>query len=578
MPLVTIPQQIDHLNKSERYIVKKLKLLYMSQKEIVYLYLEPTLSNLIPDFILIDPLRGVMVIEVKAWDINYIVKVNPKSVLTIKNEELENPAYKARRYFNTLQNILKSNPLLRDKNNTLTFNLASLLIFTNLKQADILLNSLDDFFKYYPVRVFFKEDLATLRLDKLFKTKKAINKELIDAIRTTIFPEIEIKAKIEDEKEQEIIALDIEQERFAKSIPFGHYMVTGLPGSGKTVVLLSRAIHLAKIFPEWKILIVTYNKLLKSQLEKKIEAIKADLEVLGLEITNIEIATFHQKAYQLAKVNAKDYEDKEQFWREIIVTKALSKAKASYDAILVDEYQDFYKEWFELLIAMTKEFQYGEKLLKNIFLAGDRLQSIYNPKDINWKQDIGLDMRGRSKLLKKSYRLQEEHIRVGLALLAKNKAYKEEIKKFYEIEELDVTLENKKSIELKEGDDEEIVALLKKLFKEYYYEDILLLAPNGERINFFKKALGETFAPYISSYKKQQINKATFTTYYSAKGIEAKVVVMVDAQEITERKLFYVGVTRASLKVIVCANSFKKNEITRELAEIVEQKEVSKSD
>lgn len=44
-------------------------------------------------------------------------------------------------------------------------------------------------------------------------------------------------------------------------------MVTGVPGSGKTVLLLARAIHLVREHPEWKIKILTYNRSLKQKLK-----------------------------------------------------------------------------------------------------------------------------------------------------------------------------------------------------------------------------------------------------------------------------------------------------------------------
>ena len=56
------------------------------------------------------------------------------------------------------------------------------------------------------------------------------------------------------------------QEEFARKVPYGHYMVTGIPGSGKTVILLARAVHLIKENPNWKILILTYNKSLSYKL------------------------------------------------------------------------------------------------------------------------------------------------------------------------------------------------------------------------------------------------------------------------------------------------------------------------
>ena len=71
-----------------------------------------------------------------------------------------------------------------------------------------------------------------------------------------------------------------------------------------------------------------------------------------------------------------------------------------YDEILIDEYQDFYDDWIKLCIACCKKYKTlnsdrKEVELVNLFLAGDRLQSIYNPNKTSWKK-IGINMQGRS--------------------------------------------------------------------------------------------------------------------------------------------------------------------------------------
>ncbi len=105
---------------------------------------------------------------------------------------------------------------------------------------------------------------------------------------------------------------------------------------------------------------------------------------------------------EFGSLSPENFNDKEEFWRDILPNNAKSRVEATYDAILIDEYQDFYKNWFELVLKMVKTHKdKNGKMVKNMFFAGDRLQSIYNPREINWKRDIGLDMRGRSKLLKK---------------------------------------------------------------------------------------------------------------------------------------------------------------------------------
>ncbi len=42
-------------------------------------------------------------------------------------------------------------------------------------------------------------------------------------------------------------------------------------------------------------------------------------------------------------------------------------------------------------------------------------------------------------------------------------------------------------------------------------------------------------------------DKAIFTTYHSSKGIESKVVVVVDADRVENRKLLYVGIHKGLL-------------------------------
>ncbi|CAA6816618.1 MAG: DNA helicase, partial [uncultured Sulfurovum sp.] len=352
---------------------------------------------------------------------------------------------------------------------------------------------IDTFFEHYPARVLYKETLSKLELDTLFNNEiEAIPLALIDTIRVAIFPEIKIvhassnkgKHTFLDEK---ILGLDIEQERFAKSLPLGHYIITGIPGSGKTVALLSRAIYLAKLHPEWNILIMTYNKSLKSQLNLKLESIKEELDILDISIGNIEVSNFHQKAMELSSLSFSNYKSKsEEFWRDILPNDAIKRAKPKYDAILVDEYQDFYKNWFELILKLLITHEEDGKSYQNLFLAGDRLQSIYNPNEINWKQDIGLDMRGRAKLLKTSYRITKEHITLGLSILAKS--YEKEVSDFYE-DAKDVRLENmtNDSVALVEGGYGEVVNLFQSLLKSYAYGDILLLAPTWYTINAIKK-------------------------------------------------------------------------------------------
>ena len=52
--------------------------------------------------------------------------------------------------------------------------------------------------------------------------------------------------------------------------------------------------------------------------------------------------------------------------------------------------------------------------------------------------------------------------------------------------------------------------------------------------------------------------KTTITTYHSSKGLEAKVVIILNINDIKDKKLAYVAMTRASEKLII--HAFNLNE------------------
>src|SRR5699024_11861087 len=60
--------------------------------------------------------------------------------------------------------------------------------------------------------------------------------------------------------------MDLHQENLAKQIGDKNRLIRGVAGSGKTLILASRAKLLAKQHPDWKILILCYNISLASYI------------------------------------------------------------------------------------------------------------------------------------------------------------------------------------------------------------------------------------------------------------------------------------------------------------------------
>ncbi len=567
MPLKTIPTILENMNKSEKYVLNKLTELYKSEEQSAILYLEPKVKNITPDFILIDPLYGVTIIEVKAWNIDYIDTVNNKEVTLSDGRIDKNPSFKTRNYFNTIQNFLRFKENLIDDKNELNFNLYASLFLTQISENESATNKLKEYLNHYPSTVCYKNDIQKLSFDILFsKGKNKIDDNSMGLIRHAIFPETQIKSTLDivnNNNENKIKVMDTSQEEFAKKIPNGHYHISGTPGSGKTVILIARAIHLLRENSNWRIAIITYNKALKSKIELKLKILEEDLELMNIDVNKIEVMTFHSFALKIASIRVPNPSN-DNFWTDVLPQKALENAYPQFDAMCIDEYQDFRDDWIKVCIASIKPYEYnvvekGEKtskLLPNILFAGDRLQSIYNPNETNWSQNVGLDMRGRSKLLKTSYRTTSEHLSLALNLLETETIYENEIKKFYEGKTGIIGKNNiKNSLEFISN----IIDKLSELFQIYHKNEILILTDSKYSADNFCNELPIEIRKNVLFQKEiLDDSKTTITTYYSSKGLEAKVVIILNINNITDKKLAYVVMTRASEKLIIHAFNFNE--------------------
>jgi superfamily I DNA and RNA helicase len=331
-------------------------------------------------------------------------------------------------------------------------------------------------------------------------------------------------------------------------------MITGVPGSGKTVILVARAIHLLKENPEWRIRILTYNRSLEKKLEQHFKSKHEDLHYMGIKYENIEISTFHQMARDVAAINITGTENN-QFWDVTLPYKAMEKAVPTYDAILIDEYQDFHDSWIKLCLKVCKKH---EDKTENIFLAGDRLQSIYNPKTHSWKS-LGVNIVGRSKLLKTSYRSGGSHIDLAMNYLMLHDELRNEVEKFYEGRDgICQNFDSESSVKFLTGGYAIINNLLLDLLNtKYNPQDILVLGPSHMGNEKLYRNLDESIKKVSKVSKNIDENKLVITTYHSSKGLENKVCILINIDRIENQRLNYVGLTRASEQLYI--HSYKKD-------------------
>ncbi|WP_319507753.1 UvrD-helicase domain-containing protein [uncultured Methanolobus sp.] len=509
---------------------------------------------------LIDEHKGVSIIEVKDWRWEDIDTLNQKTAI-INESSRENPINRANDYFYAANNKLQNQGTLIDEKYTLKYGLYSNLVLTNLKSNE--LQDLDSCFYQPPSRCITSEKISNLTVNILFSEKlQQINENDLSLIRSIFFPEIKVKllqkelweySRKETEDNSIIKTLDVEQEKFARRVPHGHYMVSGIPGSGKTVILLARAVYLVREHLDWKIKILTYTNSLNSKLTSKIESLRDDLESMGVNHQNIEVSTFHSLAKYVADIGNVPDPAPENYWELIVPAIALEKAQPMYDAILIDEYQDFHDSWMKLCLKLCEKHEYNDQVSENIFLAGDRLQSIYKPSTHNWKS-LGINVAGRAKLLKNSYCSGSTHVNLALEYLMTDSSNKREVETFYEGRGgICCNFNVDDSVTFVTGNFKVVNKMIKDLLENENYnpEDILVLLPNTWLRDKIYEYLDKKLKLNSIASKDLVEDKMNLVTYHSAKGIETKVCILMDVDKVKDKKLLYVGMTRASEKLII---------------------------
>ncbi|WP_270505523.1 UvrD-helicase domain-containing protein [Paraclostridium sordellii] len=596
MGLNIIKNDVSELTLGENKLLNKLKNIYKDYNKEAYLYIQPKISSLVPDFILIDSQRGISILEVKDWSISYIRDINKRKV-ELSDRPDDNPVYKTSKYLAIAKGLVSTD----DNMEFIEDNIYANTVLTNISSKDIENTGIQNSINQPPVKCITSDMMSKISIQDLFSTEVInISGQEIVNIRTLFFPEIKIKKVVNDSETKEIIktikALDIEQENFARRLPYGHYMVTGVPGSGKTVILIARALHLIKENPDWRIKIVTYNNSLTNKIESILNSIASDIKdnmfLNDIQIQNIDVTTFHKMAKNIANVNIPRPTPQE-WWNETLPKLALEKSRPMYDAILIDEYQDFRDDWIRVCIKLCKRYTYKNSSKEqvegiNLFMAGDRLQSIYNSKVHNWNKDFGINMTGRSKLLKTSYRAGKENTILALKFLQENDTLEKEVNNFYK-DDTDKGIEindiHNSSVGFVEGDYSEIVNCINDLMNRYNYNDILVVCNCKSDCEKLKNILPNNIrynTRFVKEAKNNDMKTCLLTsTYYSSKGLEAKAVILVDVdkftnqldtnKEVMDRKLLYVGMTRASERLVIHASNLNKESFANTIRDLYEK-------
>lgn len=182
-----------------------------------------------------------------------------------------------------------------------------------------------------------------------------------------------------------------------KNVGEGHRLVRGVAGSGKSLILTAWAAKMIQANPSYRVLITYFNKGMKILLRSMIERAADELSAGDPDRMLRQVTIAHSGS----------------------VTRSVA---ADYDAVFVDEAQDMDGETLRDLYDRCRPTTKG---LRNFILFADDSQNIYGKKTLEELRSVlpeGLDFRGRSDVLRETYRSTQTilSLAVNLALDPKN--------------------------------------------------------------------------------------------------------------------------------------------------------------
>lgn len=171
------------------------------------------------------------------------------------------------------------------------------------------------------------------------------------------------------------VRLTRQQESLSTSIEGAQRKISGVAGSGKTQVLATRAIN-AQVRTGGNVLILTFNITLANYMRMRLSQVRADFPW-----DKIDIDYYHRFFRKYANLN--NLHIHLGSYDEVDFFEGATELK-KYDAILVDEVQDYLTPWLQLL---RKYFlrENGE-----FVVFGDPKQNIYH-RELDKRRDIRLE-------------------------------------------------------------------------------------------------------------------------------------------------------------------------------------------
>jgi superfamily I DNA and RNA helicase len=202
-----------------------------------------------------------------------------------------------------------------------------------------------------------------------------------------------------------IALLDDQQMKVAIQIPPGPQRIRGLAGTGKTVLLAMKAANIHKLYPDKRILFTFHTQSLYNQARNLVTRFYRFYSDIDPNWENLHVRhawggrSKPGVYFDLTQRQGGDFVnfsearilDPQAPFRACCNAATKGKIDPYYDYILVDEAQDFPKEFFPILYRLAKD-------PKPIYWAYDELQSLASLEIPNPTELFGTDSSGKPRI------------------------------------------------------------------------------------------------------------------------------------------------------------------------------------
>ena len=387
-------------------------------------------KNAHPDFCVMHPRRGILVLEVKDWKLSTIQQADKQTWEIIPDgipKSVINPLEQARQYAHQVVNALERDAQLVQADGAhagkLAFPWSYGVVLTNITRKQFEAAELQHAIE--PHRVLCQDEmLESVGAEDLqsrlwgmfpYMMRGVMSLPQLDRVRWIMFPQVRVPdasmlqgalfddADADAEMPSIMRVMDIQQEQLARSLGDGHRVIHGVAGSGKTMILGYRAEYLAQASTASSkpILILCFSEPLGAKLHSVMDA-------KGLA-DRVHVRHFHKWCRQQLVAFGQtlpannlpvDAKMADMVQRVITAVDRKQIPSGQYQAVLIDEGHDFAPEWLRLVTQMV------DPTTNSLLLLYDDAQSIYErarTKQFSFKS-VGVQAQGRTTILKINYR------------------------------------------------------------------------------------------------------------------------------------------------------------------------------